>query len=595
VAIALLDRDLYVADGSEPTVAVIELGTGVVRHLFDVPGEPCRDFGVGPAEVALLTRRSITRHRRGSPTLEPVVDDLPTVGVALAMDSIGRLLVLVDDNGVLAFDADGRSLNPPDEPQQWLGAAPIELDDQLRFVPVPPPCPRPVSTLRFDRSGTPAPIRLGEAVSAPAFVTDGRWVSEALDSRIYRCSWHTLQVSATIPEGTRLEVSTFTAGEPLSFAALRLLPDDAWRQCARFSGPPGAELVTGAGREGAAMATSPDAALVRRRVDGTALVQSGEGRYLWVRVDLTGDGFRSATVEAIEADYPRLPLTRYLPAVFSSDDESRDFLDRFLSLAGCELERLQDEVNSVNDLYGPETVPDGSIDHLAGLLGMQLDPTWTPDQKRHLLSAVPRHHGERGTVGSLRAIIRAHLEAANGITSADLGALIVEGFRDRRRVVTHVPHRFGSPLWRRSSDSATLGPTSVLGAFPLSSRERRADEHLVAFAHRFRVVVPNALAPNLAAVAALQRTIDSERPAHTSYRLDLVDAQTLLGVQSTIGLDAYLGRRPIARLGCTRAGTSRVTPTRTSRLNGVVIGCSPHSGWGRIGYSSRLGSNWALL
>lgn len=51
--------------------------------------------------------------------------------------------------------------------------------------------------------------------------------------------------------------------------------------------------------------------------------------YLWICLELTGDGYSTPIIEGIEAHFPRTSYLEYLPTVFSADDESKWFLERY--------------------------------------------------------------------------------------------------------------------------------------------------------------------------------------------------------------------------------------------------------------------------
>jgi len=62
------------------------------------------------------------------------------------------------------------------------------------------------------------------------------------------------------------------------------------------------------------------------------LVRSGPGRYLWLKLELRGNGRATPELSAVTIEFPRISLRRYLPAVFGVEAVSADFTDRFLSL-----------------------------------------------------------------------------------------------------------------------------------------------------------------------------------------------------------------------------------------------------------------------
>jgi hypothetical protein len=88
-------------------------------------------------------------------------------------------------------------------------------------------------------------------------------------------------------------------------------------------------------------------------------------------------------------------------------------------------------------------------------------------------------------------------------------------------------------------------------------------------AHRFRVVLPAAWVPTVDAEQAIRRVIESEKPAHTSYELNLIQPGLRVGVQSTVGVDTILGGSPQvlgeAENGGLRLGEAVLPNSGTSR------------------------------
>src|SRR5207248_1502292 len=115
---------------------------------------------------------------------------------------------------------------------------------------------------------------------------------------------------------------------------------------------------------------------------------------------------------------------RYLPAVFSADEQGRSFLERFLAAFRAEWDPLEEWAETTWRLFDPRTVPDdrGLLGELAGWLGVRFPSGWTAEQRRRLLaasaglSARPQDPvtGEpgasrRGTVEGLRDLLRVNL------------------------------------------------------------------------------------------------------------------------------------------------------------------------------------------
>ena len=119
-----------------------------------------------------------------------------------------------------------------------------------------------------------------EALTNPAFAASGVWTSQWLDSEIYNCQWHVLELAIeTLPPGGRLVVRTRTSNDAqsdddvlASLGTVGLL--GSWRDTPALVGLP-----------------QPDAHEAGpRSVD--VLVPSGPGQYLQLQVELAGSGIR---------------------------------------------------------------------------------------------------------------------------------------------------------------------------------------------------------------------------------------------------------------------------------------------------------------
>ena len=61
-------------------------------------------------------------------------------------------------------------------------------------------------------------------------------------------------------------------------------------------------------------------------------MQSPPGRYLWVRVTLTGGGEATPALRSLRVLYPRHSYLDELPRVYRRDADMAGFLEHFLSL-----------------------------------------------------------------------------------------------------------------------------------------------------------------------------------------------------------------------------------------------------------------------
>src|SRR5262249_5991931 len=129
------------------------------------------------------------------------------------------------------------------------------------------------------------------------------------------CVWHRLLLDGSLPSGTALQVWSRSADriDQVDLAEWRPEPNPYQRS-------DGSELP---------FTTRPSSAGA-----GTfeLLFQKARGRYLRLKLVITGNGRATPRLRALRVYYPRFSyLTHYLPAVYRADADSASFLDRFLA------------------------------------------------------------------------------------------------------------------------------------------------------------------------------------------------------------------------------------------------------------------------
>ena len=641
--IAIAGHNLYVADLGNRRVQVFALGTRSIRHVWGPRDDKGRRTSPGnkrtwePVDVAshegrayILDRRysRVYLHRPGTDRLRLVVQG-PSKGICwrrIALDKEGRIYLLDvaarEHPRVEVYDQHGQHLetknsaaeirerfDPPavrlnEEEQEERYAAQSEewsfaLPETLRLhceqcaaerarltfkLPCDPPSSKPVDqppaipkVLRFDREGNEW-TRSSKLTGEKVLQENGQWLSEPLDSEIYHCQWHRIELEVSkLPAGTRVEVFTYSDSRKLrNPAEIEKLMDDFGMPAYSVSGqldPPKKKSTISNRNE--------------------FLVQSREGQFLWLRIKLTGDGYDTPAIRSLRVHYPRSSYLEYLPAVFSADDESRWFLERFLSIFQTEWDKLEQSIDDVAALFDPKAVRGGkALEFLASWFALPLEGTWNDEQKRELLKAVagiyfgswkastgktvclteadPANVARRGTREGLRRYLQVYLENITGLDTTEQGAFpqIDEGFRERQRLMLALGNT--SAL----SHCAPLWSSSVVGRLQFGSFAREGEARLVStgdpeleifeeFSHRFRVFVPSSWINTASDEEMVHRALREEKPAHTSYELCLVEPRFRVGLQSTVGVDTILGAWPKAHLTCMH--DTNIPPSRQPR------------------------------
>jgi phage tail-like protein len=384
-----------------------------------------------------------------------------------------------------------------------------------------------------------------------------------LDSGIYRCQWHRIELdlAAPLPPGSKVTVSTYSFDE----------------ESTQIPGP--VSVLWAAGGSFLGQLQQEPSGLKGTTLD--ALVQSREGRFLAVMVQVQGDGYSTPEIRAMRIHYPRVSYLNYLPAVYSADDESLWFMERFLSVFQTEWDALEDRIEHSAALFDPAAVPAEFLDVIAGWLGLPLEETWNEEKKRAMLKAVPRIYPKRGTQEGLRLHLQVYLENMNEVpVEKQLEfPLLLEGFRERQQVI--LSGKSGPHLDRQTQ---LWGPKQV-GRLQLDVFATEGDVRLVStgdpeldlfqeYAHRFRVFVPSAWVKTASDEAMLRRAIEAEKPAQTVYDLCLVEPRFQVGIQSMVGINTIIGQIPTVHL------------PSWDQLQNEPPSRAPH---GRLGYDTVLG------
>ncbi|HEY7303656.1 MAG TPA: phage tail protein [Bryobacteraceae bacterium] len=470
------------------------------------------------------------------------------LGIArhVASDCEGRIYVIRDDQpGAAVLDSDGNLL--PD------ATSPAAIARNFAPLPFPIDAAGRLNTSGMCPSAGGPPFDLdGNPILTPLpplpvqLYTDGTLISGPFDSRIYQCQWHRIILTGKIPRGCRVGVSTYTSEAVLPDAQITL-PDLPWRTH-----------------------PAPD---TQADGDWDCLIQSPPGRYLWLKLDLGGDGFFSPQIDGARIEFPRISLRRYLPGVFGEDPVSADFLDRFLSIFDTTFRSVERTLDEQARYFDPRATPADFLPWLASWIGVRLDRQLPEEQRRRILADAGETLRCRGTRDNLRRQMLDFIgwkfvaQEPNGCGDNCLcncpgrptcpptperpccmpaPELILEHFQIRRWLFSD-NGRLGdcSVLWgRRIVNRSQLNEGAQIGGTQLVTSNDPLRDPFHYTAHRFTVFVPGRLEDSDALRRSLLNLLRSESPAHTKYEVEFVRPKFRIGVQSSIGLNSVIARKP---------------------------------------------------
>lgn len=355
----------------------------------------------------------------------------------------------------------------------------------------------------------------------------GILTTETLDSGIEGCIWDRIRLDATVPAGTLIKVATQTADTDIwNPTSKAVSPAPFTPECSAFS------------------AASQDCPLSLTGDNPDCLVQSRAGRYLRVQVQLKSNAVASPLLRGIRIYFPRESYLQYLPAIYQEDDESRVFLDRFLSIFQTTFDGIDHQVDDLWQLFDPISTPDRWYTWLASWVALPINPVWTNQQRRTALKNAGKVYPTRGTPAGVEELIKEY---------SGVDARLVEHFRLRQLLILpdqpspdqpNPPTVLGSGgrLWSRDYyQRLQLGVYSRVGYFRLTGEPEPGVEPLAWGANEFTVFFdcgPYHVAETRQKVAEV---VEREKPAYTKANYAAVLPRMRVGVQSTLGVDTRVG------------------------------------------------------
>lgn len=166
---------------------------------------------------------------------------------------------------------------------------------------------------------------------------------------------------------------------------------------------------------------------------------------------------------------------KYLPALYSESE----FIGRFLMIFESVLGPLEAMVDNMAFYFDPGVSPQELLPWLASWTRVEVDPSWSKERQREFVRSAPWLFQWRGTRRGLREFLRLYTGVEPQI-SEDFGGIIL-------------------------GEQSELGRNTVLGG-----------GNPYSFAVTFEVDDPGSIN-----IEQVKRIIESEKPAHASYILNI--------------------------------------------------------------------------
>ena len=348
-------------------------------------------------------------------------------------------------------------------------------------------------------------------------------------------------------------------------------------------------------------------------------VRSLRGRYLKVKVELTGDGLTAPELASLRVYGSRFSFVKnYLPELYQEtvfgkeadavqNSTAPDFLERFIDNFEGVLTEIEDRVASSYLVTRAESTQEEALPWLASWIGLSFEPTYPKDRRRKMIQAAPKLFQQRGTLKGLQNA----LDVITGGMCSNGSIIIVEEYRLRRTFATILGAHLADendPLLPgfAGSGNSYIGDTLFLGdehhkeflalfapsllkQFAVKERleaEKAISDFYAQFAHRVTVLVHSEVLPQ--DFGLIRRVVELEKPAHVAAGVQRASSAFLVGIASLLGVDTYLSRKPDpkpVRVDQSFIGGSDLVMQRPSidpRFEGATANPSGAAGPGRV-------------
>jgi phage tail-like protein len=313
------------------------------------------------------------------------------------------------------------------------------------------------------------------------------------------------------------------------------------------------------------------------------LLGVGRNLYLFVGARFFSDRTGTPLLTQMRADFDTESYTRYLPAIYREPAAESDFLRRFVSLFQGLFEDIEDEVESLERYFDAFAVPAEALTWLATWLAVELDQNEPEARIRQSIARAFRRYQWRGTIEGLRLALLedagVHATISEPIAASSFWANPpAAGCGGSTGGIAAPQLGMGTHLSSMEPGGAVLGSTAELDHSYLITDAQFGEPIFEGAAWQFIVEVYRGEVNTDERMQLVKEIIEREKPAHTMYRLALIDSRMRAGFQARAGVDTII------------SGTSGATPLGHDGGVGLRLGGAlpPRIGTSHLGEDLKL-------
>jgi hypothetical protein len=404
-------------------------------------------------------------------------------------------------------------------------------------------------------------------------------INRAVDSEKMDCVWDRLYLEAYIPSGCSLHIELKAYNDNSSEMKHWI------RQPAPLLQPKSSDIPYYTGRFDTQRSDQGLYEILVQR--DTGFFRELKGRFLEIKVNMSGDGRGSPAISVIRAYYNRFSWQQsYLPEHFHPDlyavpankeinketnqdtDErceasGADVRERMLaSLLGL-MSPIEGRIEQAQTLIQPMSAPIGQLATIAQMVGAALPVHWPEHRQRQWLSVQGKLQQQRGTYAGLCLALDVATDGA--LSKGQI--VVVENYRLRRTLATALgidmsDDQHPLTLGVSQSGNSIVGESlilsqeqniALLGLFapdiqPQAVNSQTNNQAVQAleqlfeqYANQISVVIHDSAREHL---VNLSQIITQWLPAHIRYSVIESDQPFVLGLSPLLGIDTYLIESP---------------------------------------------------
>lgn len=377
-----------------------------------------------------------------------------------------------------------------------------------------------------------------------AFATAGAIWSSAISGGGLRVPWRQITTTSTVPDGSHLNfffaTSDSSASIPVDPAATNPFSDPKWTAI-----PTGADYF---------------------------YIPNDPAKFLFIGATFTSDGTSTPELKQMRADFDPDPLFARLPAFYREPSSPGDFIRRLLSLYASIFADLEAETKGMRAWFTPGSIAAADLPWLASWLGVDLDQNTSVAQQRNAVANAFHNDAVRGTAAGIKAalLVEAGIQATiiEPITSFGWWSLPGSNCDGSLDLATGVGLGIGSRLAVSEPFGAIVGATAKLD-FSYLVQNEDGSPLFDTEAYKFYLLVHRAQASSAAKIDLINAIVEREKPAHTVWKLLVIEPRMQVGVQARIGIDAVVGDEVPTQLG---SPTWRIAGPQPPALGEIRLG-----------------------